>query len=135
MTHGPLAGSRPGFVPLAYHASWVDFSTIRDLKCSSQDEVNQINFTGCFGENEVITLRHSPDIYTSVVLLIVSQGSFKAVWSQNGGEQKGKVGLKAVLWGGVCRCPLVSFLFTGCRNSHMILLFAKAGEAVRGGLK
>lgn len=97
MTDGPLARSRPGFVPLASHASWVDSSIIRNLKCSSQDEVNQMNFTGCFGENEVIRLRHSPDIYPSAGLLFVSQGSFKAVWSQNEGEQKGKVGLKAEL--------------------------------------
>lgn len=61
----PAAGSRTVFVPLASHASWADFSTFPNLRCSSQDEVNQMSFTGCFGENGVIRWRHSPDIYPS----------------------------------------------------------------------
>lgn len=76
----PLPGqSRTGFVPLASHASRADFSTFLDLKWLPQDEVNQMFFLGCFGENEVIRLTHRPDICLSVVSLLVSQGSFKAV--------------------------------------------------------
>lgn len=61
----PPAGSTTVSVPLVSHASRADFSTFPNLKCSSQDEVNQMSFTGCFGENGVIRWRHSPDIYPS----------------------------------------------------------------------
>ena len=85
-------GLRTEFVPLASHASWAVVSTILNLKFSSQDEVNQMSFMGCFGENEVVRSRHSPDIYPSAELLLMSQGSFKAVGRQNEGEQKGREG-------------------------------------------
>ena len=53
-------GPRTEFVHLASHETWAVVSTILNLKCSSQGEVNQMSFTGCFGENEVIRLRHIP---------------------------------------------------------------------------